>query len=156
VEVQSELLLSVNGLMLFLNSWRVSSHIVRNDTSPPAIQKQHWHSREALIELPLIECEWAFRIRAIVLRLKSEMLFSILCSEVVLSKQADALLKNIVKNYRCVTVVLFLKCFKIIRQWAHINKPFKTLAVRALSSKTHGCRLVFYIWQSARVLNYST
>jgi hypothetical protein len=53
--------------MLFLNSWRVSSHIVRYDTSPPAIQKQQWHSREAQIELPLIECEceWAFRIRAI-------------------------------------------------------------------------------------------
>ena len=26
--------------MLFLNSWRVSSHIVRYDTNPPAIQKQ--------------------------------------------------------------------------------------------------------------------
>jgi hypothetical protein len=25
--------------MLFLNSWRVSSHIVRYDTNPPAIQK---------------------------------------------------------------------------------------------------------------------
>jgi hypothetical protein len=50
--------------MLFLNSWRVSSHIVRYDTNPPAIQKQHWHSREARIEPPLIECEWAFRIRA--------------------------------------------------------------------------------------------
>jgi hypothetical protein len=45
--------------MLFLNSWRVSSHIVRYDTSPPAIQKQHWHSREAQIEPPLIECKWA-------------------------------------------------------------------------------------------------
>jgi hypothetical protein len=52
--------------MLFLNSWRVSSHIVRYDTSPPAIQKQQWHSREAQIESPLIECEWAFRIRALV------------------------------------------------------------------------------------------
>jgi hypothetical protein len=51
--------------MLFLNSWRVSSHIVRYDTTPPAIQKQHCHSREAQIEPPLIECEWAFRIRAI-------------------------------------------------------------------------------------------
>jgi hypothetical protein len=50
--------------MLFLNSWRVSSHIVRYDTNPPAIQEQHWHSREAHIEPPLIECEWAFRIRA--------------------------------------------------------------------------------------------
>jgi hypothetical protein len=52
--------------MLFLNSWRVSSRIVRYDISPPAIQKQHWHSREAQIELPLMECEWAFRIRAYV------------------------------------------------------------------------------------------
>jgi hypothetical protein len=43
--------------MLFLNSWRVSSHIGRYDTSPPAIQKQQWHSREAQIELPLIECD---------------------------------------------------------------------------------------------------
>jgi hypothetical protein len=51
--------------MLFLNSWRVSSHIVRYDTYPPAIQKQHWHSREAQIEPePLFECEWAIRIRA--------------------------------------------------------------------------------------------
>jgi hypothetical protein len=30
--------------MLFLNNWRVSSHIVRYDASPPAIQKQQWHS----------------------------------------------------------------------------------------------------------------
>jgi hypothetical protein len=54
----------VSDSMLFLNSWRVSSHIVRYNTSPPAIQKQQWHSREAQIELPLIECEceWAFRI----------------------------------------------------------------------------------------------
>jgi hypothetical protein len=52
--------------MLFLNSWRVSSRIVRYDISPSAIQKQHWHSREAQIELPLMECEWAFRIRAYV------------------------------------------------------------------------------------------
>jgi hypothetical protein len=53
--------------ILFVNSWRVSSHIVRYGTNPPAIQKQHWHSREALIEPPLIECEreWAFRIQAI-------------------------------------------------------------------------------------------
>jgi hypothetical protein len=53
--------------MLFLNSCRVSSHIVRYDTNPPAIQKLHWHSREAQIEPPLIECEceWAFRIRAL-------------------------------------------------------------------------------------------
>ena len=76
--------------VLFLNSWRVSSHIVRYrydtlqlfknsiDTqgklrlnfhslsvselleyrrNPPAIQKQHLHSREAQIEPPLFECE---------------------------------------------------------------------------------------------------
>jgi hypothetical protein len=56
--------------MLFLNNWRVSSHILRYeyDTNPPAIQKQQWHSREAQIELPLneSECEWAFRIRALI------------------------------------------------------------------------------------------
>jgi hypothetical protein len=53
--------------MLFLNSCKVSSHIVRYDTNPPVIQKQHchWYSREAQIELPLIECEWAFRVRVI-------------------------------------------------------------------------------------------
>jgi hypothetical protein len=28
------------------------------------IPKQHWQSREVQIEPPLIECEWAFRIRA--------------------------------------------------------------------------------------------
>jgi hypothetical protein len=33
--------------------------------NPPAIQKQHWYSREAQIEPPLIECEWAFRIQAL-------------------------------------------------------------------------------------------
>jgi hypothetical protein len=38
--------------------------LVRYDINPPAIQKQQWHSREAQIELPLIECECAFRIRA--------------------------------------------------------------------------------------------
>jgi hypothetical protein len=37
--------------LLFLNSCRVSSHIVKYDTSPPAIKKQHWHWREAQIEL---------------------------------------------------------------------------------------------------------
>jgi hypothetical protein len=37
ISVQSELLLSVNAV---LNSWRVSSHIVRYDTNLPAIQKQ--------------------------------------------------------------------------------------------------------------------
>jgi hypothetical protein len=51
--------------MLFLNSWRVSSHTVRYDTNAPAIQKQHWHSREAQIEPPLFEREWAFRIQCI-------------------------------------------------------------------------------------------
>jgi hypothetical protein len=45
------------GSMLFLNSWRVSSYTVSYDTNPPAIQKEHWHSREAQIEPPLIECE---------------------------------------------------------------------------------------------------
>ena len=55
--------------MLFLNSWRVSSHIVRYDTNPPPILVKNsidMHSREAQIESPLIEyeCEWAFRIRA--------------------------------------------------------------------------------------------
>jgi hypothetical protein len=50
--------------MLFLNSCRVSSYIVRYDTNPPAIQKQDWHWREAQIETPLIEC--AFRIRALI------------------------------------------------------------------------------------------
>jgi hypothetical protein len=51
----------------FLNSWRVSSHIVSYDTNPPTIQKQHWHSREGQIEPPLFECEreWAFRIQAL-------------------------------------------------------------------------------------------
>jgi hypothetical protein len=29
------------------NSWSVYSHIVRYETNSPAIQKQHWHSREA-------------------------------------------------------------------------------------------------------------
>ena len=51
---------------LFLNSWRVSAVSYYVITHLPAIQKQHWHSREAPIEPPLIECEceWAFRIRA--------------------------------------------------------------------------------------------
>jgi hypothetical protein len=35
--------------VLFLNRWRVSSHIVRYDTTPSAIQKQRWPSREAKI-----------------------------------------------------------------------------------------------------------
>ena len=43
--------------MLFLNSWRVSSHIVRYGINPPAIQKQHWHSKEYQIEPPLFESE---------------------------------------------------------------------------------------------------
>jgi hypothetical protein len=52
--------------MLFFNRWRVSNHIVRYGTNPPAIQKQKWHLKKAPIEPPLIECEceWAFRIRA--------------------------------------------------------------------------------------------
>jgi hypothetical protein len=51
--------------MLFLNSWMVSVVPYYVTTQPAAIQKQHWHSREAQIEPPLIECEceWAFRIR---------------------------------------------------------------------------------------------
>jgi hypothetical protein len=44
----------------------MSSHMVRYDTNSPAIQKQQWHSREAQIESPLFECEWAFRILALV------------------------------------------------------------------------------------------
>ena len=53
-------------LVLFLNSLRVSSRIVRHDTNYPAIQKQHLHSREAQIEPPLFEREreLAFRIQA--------------------------------------------------------------------------------------------
>jgi hypothetical protein len=53
--------------VLFLNSWRVSVVPYYVTTHPPAIQKLHWHSREAHFELPLFECEWAFRIRAIVM-----------------------------------------------------------------------------------------
>ena len=53
--------------LLFSSSWRASVIPYYVTTHPPAIQKQHWHSREAQIELPLIECEWAFRIRADVL-----------------------------------------------------------------------------------------
>jgi hypothetical protein len=51
--------------MLFLNSWRVSAVPYYVTTHPPAIQKQHWHSRETQIEPPLIECKWAFRIQAL-------------------------------------------------------------------------------------------
>jgi hypothetical protein len=49
-------------LMLFLNRWRASVIPYSVTAHPTAIQKQHWHSREA-IEPPLIdcECEWAFR-----------------------------------------------------------------------------------------------
>ena len=43
-------------LFNFLNSCH-QPHVVRYDINPPAIQKQQWHSREAQIELPLIECE---------------------------------------------------------------------------------------------------
>jgi hypothetical protein len=51
--------------VLFLNSWStVHRHVVRYDTNPPAIQKQHWHSREVQIEPALFECERAFRIQA--------------------------------------------------------------------------------------------
>jgi hypothetical protein len=54
--------------MLFLNSWRVSVVPYYVTTRPPAIQKQHWHSREAQIEPPLFECECecGFRIQALV------------------------------------------------------------------------------------------
>jgi hypothetical protein len=53
--------------LLFLDSsWRVSVVPYYMTTHPPAVQKQHWHSREAQIEPPLIECEWAFRIQALV------------------------------------------------------------------------------------------
>jgi hypothetical protein len=48
--------------------WMASDEPYHVTTHPPAIQKQHWQSREAQIEPPLIEyeyeCEWAFRIRA--------------------------------------------------------------------------------------------
>jgi hypothetical protein len=43
--------------MLFLNRWRVSSHILRYDTNPPAIQNLH----------SITHWVWAFRIRAVVL-----------------------------------------------------------------------------------------
>jgi hypothetical protein len=52
--------------LLFLNSWRVSVVPYYVTTHPLAILKQHWHSREAQIEPPLIECERALRIQAYV------------------------------------------------------------------------------------------
>jgi hypothetical protein len=56
--------------VLFLNSWRVSVVPYYVTTHLPAIQKQHWHSGEAQIEAqiepPLFECEWTFRIQALV------------------------------------------------------------------------------------------
>jgi hypothetical protein len=39
--------------VLFLNSWRVSSHIVRYDTNPAVIQKQHENSTETQGKLRL-------------------------------------------------------------------------------------------------------
>jgi hypothetical protein len=56
--------------VLFLNSWRVSPVPYYVTTHPPAIQKQHWYSREAQIEPPLFECEheWAFRIQAYIFK----------------------------------------------------------------------------------------
>jgi hypothetical protein len=44
----------------------LESYTILCDYPPSSysIQKQYWHSREAQIELPLIECEWAFRIQA--------------------------------------------------------------------------------------------
>jgi hypothetical protein len=59
--------------MLFLNNWRVSVVPYYVTTHPAAIQKQHWHSREAQIEPRLIECEWAFGIRALRLYSKSSL-----------------------------------------------------------------------------------
>jgi hypothetical protein len=53
--------------ILFLNIWRVSVVPYYVITHPPAIQKQHWHSREAQIEPPLSKCEWAFSIQMIVI-----------------------------------------------------------------------------------------
>ena len=58
VDVQSELpLLSVSAGLEQLEGEYIGSHIVRYETNPPAIQKQHWRSREAQIEPPLFECE---------------------------------------------------------------------------------------------------
>jgi hypothetical protein len=64
-------------LMLFLNSWKASVIPYSVTTHPAAIQKQHWHSRRAQIEPPLIECEceWAFRIRALILNVHGKMPF---------------------------------------------------------------------------------
>jgi hypothetical protein len=53
----------------WIAAWRMSSHIVRYDTNPPAIQKLQCHSREAQIKPPLFEC--GFRIQAIVYSLLS-------------------------------------------------------------------------------------
>jgi hypothetical protein len=44
----------------------VSYLVYHVTTHPLAIQKQHWHLREAQIESPLTECEWAFRTQAYV------------------------------------------------------------------------------------------
>jgi hypothetical protein len=53
--------------MLFFNSWRVSGHIARYDTSSPAIQKQQWHSEKLRMNFHSLSVhEWAFRIRALV------------------------------------------------------------------------------------------
>ena len=66
VEVQSELLyMSV----LFLNTVAggLRSHTVGYDTNTLKLfKKLHWHSREAQIEPPPFEFEWAFRIQAFV------------------------------------------------------------------------------------------
>ena len=45
--------------LAFMNSWNVSSHILRYNTNPLAIQLPQWQSREARIEPPLSEYEWS-------------------------------------------------------------------------------------------------
>jgi hypothetical protein len=62
--------------VLFLNSWRVSVVPYYVTTHPPpAIQKQHWHSREAQIEPPLFECEWTSRVQAYVCLIQNDRIF---------------------------------------------------------------------------------
>jgi hypothetical protein len=52
------------SILFWIAGWLVSYVPYYVSTHPPAIQKQHWHLREAQIEPPPIECEceWAFRI----------------------------------------------------------------------------------------------
>jgi hypothetical protein len=47
----------VGGLVSYLTIWLLTLQLFKNSIA--------WHSREAQIEPPLIECEWAFRIRAL-------------------------------------------------------------------------------------------